>query len=156
MKNPFWFMPFVCYGFDYGGFLIFEQNGIYTNFSDSNEIQNVVHVDFWKEISVEPGWNHLLDEWKEEGYYDSTDLEKDRENITSLKIVTEKDGREGVINIVDTHGPGVKSTLYIIEAIWNASWGEVVKDSLEVGFFVLPRETEYFNSWEELKKWSQS
>lgn len=78
MKNPFWFIPFVCYGFDYGGFLIFEQNGIYTNFSDTNEIQNVVHVDFWKEISVEPGWNHLLDEWEEEGYYSRSSLEKDK------------------------------------------------------------------------------
>ena len=156
MKSPFWFMPFACYGFDYGGFLIFEQNGIYTNFSDSEEIQNVVHVDFWKEISVQPGWNHLLDEWVEEGYYESEDLKMDEENITSLRIVTEKDGRKGVINIVDTHGPGVKSSLYILEAIWNASWGKVVKDSLEAGFFVLPREVEYFNSWEELIKWSQS
>ena len=116
----------------------------------------MAHVDFWKEISVQAGWNHLLDEWVEVGYYKSDDLKLDEENITSLKIVTEKDGREGVLNIVDTHGPGLKSSLYILEAIWNASWGKVVKNSLDTGFFVLPSRVEYFNSWEELIKWSQS
>lgn len=155
-KNPFWFMPFVCYGFGYGGFLIFEQNGIFTNFSDSNEVQNVVHVDLWKEISVEQGWNQYLDKEKELVYYDNADLEKDRENITSLRIVFEKGGKEEVIHIVDTHGPGVKSSLYVIEAIWNASWRETVADSKDVGYFILPSGNVYLNSWDELIKWSQS
>lgn len=154
MKSPFWFIPFICYGFDYGGFLIFEQNGIYTNFSDSEEVQNVVHVDFWKEVSVQPGWNHLLDEWEKEGYYDSADLKKDQEHITTLRIVTEKDGEERAINFVDTHGPGVKSSLYIIEAIWNVAWAKTVKDSLEAGFFVLPPETMFFDSYKALLEWA--
>ncbi len=155
MKNPFWFMPFVCFGFDFGSFLLFEQNGLYTNFSDSNKLNNIIHVDFWEEISVQPGWNHLLDEWVDQGYYKAEDIEKDKDSITSLRILGEKDGKKIYLNVVDTHGPGVKSSLYIIEAIWNSSWSKVVQNSSGTGCFILPQKNEYFGSLEELINWSE-
>ena len=130
-------------------------NGLYTNFSDSNKLNNIIHVDFWEEISVQPGWNHLLDEWVDQGYYKAEDIEKDKDSITSLRILGEKDGKKIYLNVVDTHGPGVKSSLYIIEAIWNSSWSKVVQNSSGTGCFILPQKNEYFGSLEELINWSE-
>ena len=157
-KAPFWFMPFVCYGFDIGSFLFFEQNGIFTNYKNSDELTCVLHVDLWESISVEKGWNGLLDNWIEEGYYNEEDLELDNENITSLKIkgTHPNSGNEIVVNFVDTHGPGNKSTLHIIKAIWDNVWKDTVAENKDTSMFILPRNSEYFNSWDELLVWAKS
>ena len=157
-KSPFWFMPFVCYGFDIGSLLVFEQNGIFTNYKNSDELTCVIHVDLWDSVSVEKGWNGLLDDWVEEGSYNEDDLELDNENITSLKIkgTHPKTGNEMVVNFVDTHGPGNKSTLHIIKAIWDNVWKDTVAENKDASIYILPRNNEYFNSWDELLVWANS
>tara|TARA_B110000003_G_scaffold172110_1_gene171711 strand:+ start:9464 stop:11527 length:2064 start_codon:yes stop_codon:yes gene_type:complete len=155
-KSPFWFMPFVCYGFDVGSFLIFEQNGIFTNYKDNNELTCVLHVDLWDSVSVEKGWNGLLDDWVKEGYIDQSDLQLDIENITSLKIegTNPQTGKKIMVNFVDTHGPGKKSTLHIIKAIWDNVWKDTVAENKDSSVYILPRNNEYFNSWNELLDWA--
>ena len=156
-KSPFWFMPFVCYGFDVGSFLIFEQNGIFTNYRDNDELTCVLHVDLWDSVTLEKGWNGLLDIWVKEGYRDQSDLQLDIENITSLKIegTNPQTGEKIVVNFVDTHGPGKKSTLHIIKAIWDSVWKETVATNKDSSVYVLPRNNEYFNSWDELLIWAK-
>lgn len=157
-KSPFWFMPFVCYGFDKGSFLIFEQNGIFTNYRESNEVTCILHVDLWENVSVEEGWNGFLDAWIDEGYYKEEDIEKDFKNITSMRIsgTNPKNNQKININIVDTHGPGKKSTLHIIKAIWEYCWKETVEKNKNSSIYVLPMNNEYFHSWNELLQWAQS
>ena len=157
-KSPFWFMPFVCYGFDVGSFLIFEQNGIFTNYKDNNELTCVLHVDLWDSVSVEKGWNGLLDDWVKEGHRDQSDLQLDIENITSLKIegTNSETGKKIVVNFIDTHGPGKKSTLHIVKAIWDNVWKETVAENKDSSVYILPRGNEYFNSWNELLVWASS
>jgi len=157
-KNPFWFMPFVCYGFDVGSFLFFEQNGIYTNYKNSDELTCVLHVDLWDSISIEKGWNGLLEAWVEAGHYNEEDLELDNENITSLQIkgTNPRNGKELIVNFVDTHGPGNKSTLHIIKAIWDSVWKNTVAENKETSIFVLPPNSEYFSSWDELLTWANT
>jgi len=157
-KSPFWFMPFVCYGFDIGSLLVFEQNGIFTNYKNSDELTCVIHVDLWDSVSVEKGWNGLLDDWVEEGSYNEEELDLDNENITSLKIkgTHPKTGNEMVVNFVDTHGPGNKSTLHIIKAIWDNVWKDTVAENKDASIYILPRNNEYFNSWDELLVWANS
>lgn len=156
-KSPFWFMPFVCYGFDKSSFLIFEQNGIFTNYKENNEVTCILHVDFWENVSVEPGWNGLLDDWIDQGYYNKEELEDDVKNITSMRIsgTNPKNNQKININIVDTHGPGRKSTLHIIKAIWEYCWQETVKENRKSSVYILPRNNEYFHSWDELLNWAK-
>ena len=157
-KSPFWFMPFVCYGFDMASFLIFEQNGIYTNYKNDSELSCVLHVDLWEEVSVEPGWNGLLNPWIEQNYYQEEDLIKDRDNITSMRIsgTNPRNNQKVQINIVDTHGPGNKSSLYIIQAIWTHAWKRTVEENKDSSIYILPSNNEYFDSWDGLLSWAQS
>ena len=156
-KSPFWFMPFVCYGFDKSSFLIFEQNGIFTNYKENNEVTCILHVDLWENVSVEQGWNGLLDDWIDQGYYNKEDVEDDVKNITSMRIsgTNPKNNQKININIVDTHGPGKKSTLHIIKAIWEYCWQETVKENKNSSVYILPRNNEYFHSWDELLNWAK-
>ena len=118
----------------------------------------VLHVDLWDSISVEKGWNGLLDDWIEGGSYNEEDLELDNENITSLKIkgTHPKTGNEVIVNFVDTHGPDNKSTLHIIKAIWDNAWKDTVAENKDTSIFILPKNNEYFNSWDELLVWANS
>ena len=137
--------------------MIFEQNGIFTNYKENNEVTCILHVDFWENVSVEPGWNGLLDDWIDQGYYNKEELEDDVKNITSMRIsgTNPKNNQKININIVDTHGPGRKSTLHIIKAIWEYCWQETVKENRKSSVYILPRNNEYFHSWDELLNWAK-
>ena len=58
-------MPFVCYGFD-KRLPDFEQNGIFNNYRESNEVTCILHVDLWKCALEGLEW---IDAWIDEGYY---------------------------------------------------------------------------------------
>jgi hypothetical protein len=150
MKSPFWFIPFTAYGWNFGGIMYFEQNGIYTNVEDPTAIKNTVHVDKWDIVSCEKGYNGLD--------YDY-DFEATDENIlTSLKIEFTHNGEDGVINVVETHGAQYASTLPIVMAIWENAWRDVVEISKETSGFQLgpPPMMQVFESWEELIEWSNT
>jgi len=150
MKSPFWFIPFTAYGWNFGGIMYFEQNGIYTNVESPTTIKNTVHVDKWDIVSCEKGYNGLEYDYD----FDATD-----ENVlTSLKIEFTHNGEDGVINVVETHGEQYASTLPIVMAIWENAWSDVVEISKETSGFQLgpPPMMQVFESWEELIEWSKS
>ena len=149
MKSPFWFIPFTAYGWNFGGIMYFEQNGIYTNVEHPNSIKNTVHVDKWDSVTCEKGYNGLdLD-------YDFT--ETDENILTSLKIEFTHNGNDGAINVVETHGEKYASTLPIVLAIWENAWSQVVESSKGTSGFQLgpPPMMEVFENWEELIEWSK-
>lgn len=150
MKSPFWFIPFTAYGWNFGGIMYFEQNGIYTNVENPTTIKNTVHVDKWDIVSCEKGYNGLE--------YDYDFEETDENILTSLKIEFTHNGEDGVINVVETHGDQYASTLPIVMAIWENAWSDVVERSKETSGFQLgpPPMMQVFESWEELIEWSET
>ena len=150
MKSPFWFIPFTAYGWNFGGIMYFEQNGIYTNVEHPTSIKNTVHVDKWNSVTCEKGYNGLdLD-------YDFT--ETDENILTSIKIEFIHNEIEGAINVVEIHGEKYASTLPIVLAIWDNVWSQVVESSKGTSGFQLgpPPMMQVFESWEELIEWSKA
>ena len=149
MKSPFWFIPFTAYGWNFGGIMYFEQNGIYTNVEQPNSIKNTVHVDKWDTVTCEKGYNGLDLEYEF--------VESDENILTSLKIEYTHNGNDGAINIVETHGENYASTLPIVLAIWENAWCNVVDISKGTSGFQLgpPPMMEVFESWEQLIEWSK-
>jgi len=150
MKSPFWFIPFTAYGWNFGGIMYFEQNGIYTNVEHPTSIKNTVHVDKWNSVTCEKGYNGLdLD-------YDFA--ETDENILTSIKIEYTHNEIEGAINVVEIHGEKYASTLPIVLAIWDNAWSQVVESSKGTSGFQLgpPPMMQVFESWEELIEWSKA
>lgn len=148
MKSPFWFIPFTAYGWNFGGIMYFEQNGIYTNVNEPTSIKNTVHVDKWDVVSCEKGYNGLD--------YDYDFEATDETILTSLKIEYTHNGSDGAINVVETHGEVYASTLPIVMAIWENAWKDVVETSKGMNGFQLgpPPMMHVFETWEELISWS--
>ena len=150
MKSPFWFIPFTAYGWNFGGIMYFEQNGIYTNVEHPTSIKNTVHVDKWNSVTCEKGYNGLdLD-------YDFA--ETDENILTSIKIEYSHNENEGAINVVEIHGEKYASTLPIVLAIWDNDWSQVVESSKGTSGFQLgpPPMMQVFESLEELVEWSKA
>ena len=61
-----------------------------------------------------------------------------------------------IVNFVDTHGPGNKSTLHIIKAIWDSVWKKTVAENKGASIFLLPPNNKYFSSWDELLTWANT
>ena len=146
-KPPFWFIPVVAYGNNVSSILYFNQDGIYNTFKNSESLTMVAHVDVWKSISVEAGYNGLFDD------------DSDDDNLSSLKINwhNPNTGNSGSTNIVEFHGEDYGATLKILKAIWDYAFKDVVDRSRGASQFLLgpPPFFESFDSWDELIDWAQ-
>lgn len=151
LKNPFWFDPFIIAGTDKGGIFYFEQNGFYVNHSPNilppTGMDLYAHVDIFTDLSVVPGYDSYA-----EGY--GIDEGVDEDILSSLRIdwYNPNSGNTGVVNFFQTHGERA-CTLPIIKALWD-NWQPTVEDSKGRGTFILPRNWERFDSWDELLMWA--
>ncbi|MEY4660973.1 MAG: hypothetical protein RLZZ42_925, partial [Bacteroidota bacterium] len=148
IKAPFWFIPVVGYGNDITSILYFTQDGIYNTFNSNSSLSLAAHVDLWKDLSVEPGYNGLFND------------DSDDDVLSSLKInwFNPQSGNNGAINMVEFHGEDYGVTLEIVKAIWDYVWKDVVERSRNLPQFHLgpPPFLESFESWEELLSWARS
>lgn len=146
-KPPFWFIPIVAYGNNISSILYFNQDGIYNTFKNDWSLSMVAHVDLWKDISVEPGYNGLFDD------------NSDDELLSSLKIewYNPKTGNSGETNIVEFHGEQYGASLKILQAIWDFAWKDVVDRSRGANQFLLgpPPFLKSFDNWEQLLDWAK-
>jgi hypothetical protein len=158
IKAPFWFDPFIISAALNGaaGIFYFEHNGFYSNTYDSSgnwleptRLNRISLAEDIYELSQEPGYNN---------YWPKSLSNKDEDIVTTMDI-TLKDaatGATGQLSLIQTNGSKYASTLPIIEAIWNYSLREVVKESIESGTFSIPENSKSFESWDALLKWAKS
>jgi hypothetical protein len=147
LKPPFWFIPLVGYGNDIGSILYFCQDGFFNCYKGAYSLINICHVDMWKDISVQKGYNGLFDS------------HEDDDRLSSLRVEwhNPRSGNNGAINVVEFHGENKGCTLEIVKAIWDSAWKSVVERSKGSAQFLLgpPPNMETFNSWEELLRWAE-
>ena len=146
LKAPFWFMPFVIYGFEKACMLYFELSGFHTNFErDADSLKQIYHVDVIDSITVVSGHH------EDDPYHGDDD-----ECISTLSL-THFDGR--ALWVSDIHGEDYGSQLPIIEAIWKV-WLPMVDHNRELSSFMWPPDLmeklnlESFHSWDEVIEWA--
>jgi len=140
LKRPFWFLPFALLAEKIGCMIYFEENGIWGNTSNSNELTLTNHVDSIQAIKLVRG---LLNDQKK--------LENEEE-VSTLWL--KMDG--GALSISEFHGREFGAQLQIIEAILDL-WMPVVDEFRGKPFFAdLDSYVNFkaFSSWEEVLKWS--
>jgi hypothetical protein len=145
LKAPFWFIPFVIYGFEKACMLYFELSGFHANLErDDDALTQIYHVDVIDSLTVVSGHH------EDDPYHGDDD-----ECVSTMALKSDK----GELWVSDIHGEDYGSQLPIIEAIWKV-WLPMVDYNRELSSFMWPPDLmeklnlESFHSWDEVIEWA--
>ena len=145
LKAPFWFMPFVIYGFEKASMLYFELSGFHANLErDADALTQIYHVDAIGSLTVVSGHH------EDDPYHGDDD-----ECVSTMALKSDK----GELWVSDIHGEDYGSQLPIIEAIWKV-WLPMVDYNRELSSFMWPPNLmeklnlQSFRSWDEVIEWA--
>jgi len=147
LKAPFWFMPFVIYGFEKASMLYFELSGFHANLTrDADALTQIYHVDAIGSLTVVSGHH------EDDSYHGDDD-----ECVSTMALKSDK----GELWVSDIHGEDYGSQLPIIEAIWEV-WLPMVDYNRDRPSFTWPPNLmeklnlESFHSWDEVIEWAMN